>query len=46
MWFFEGSISREWKSKSTTSLLWIHGKRASFFPFNINVIHNIDLKPF
>ena len=26
-WFFQGSIFREWKS--TPSLLWIHGKRAS-----------------
>ena len=26
-WFFQGSIFREWKS--TASLLWIHGKRAS-----------------
>ena len=26
MWFFEGSIYKEWKSKG--SLLWIHGKRA------------------
>jgi hypothetical protein len=25
-WFFQGSIFREWKS--TSSLLWIHGKRA------------------
>ena len=29
-WFFEGNISTEWKSKPTTSLLWIHGKRAPF----------------
>ena len=28
-WFFEGSIFMEWKSKSSTSLLWIHGKRVS-----------------
>ena len=26
-WFFQGSIFREWKS--TSSLLWIHGKRVS-----------------
>ena len=26
-WFFEGNISTEWKTKPTTSLLWIHGKR-------------------
>ncbi|KAH9041212.1 hypothetical protein EDB85DRAFT_1832260, partial [Lactarius pseudohatsudake] len=25
-WFFQGSIFVGWKSKSTTSLLWIHGK--------------------
>ncbi|KAI9438401.1 hypothetical protein BJY52DRAFT_1086037, partial [Lactarius psammicola] len=25
-WFFKGSIFTEWKSKATTSLLWIHGK--------------------
>ncbi len=30
-WFFEGSIYQEWKSKS--SLLWVHGKRASFPKF-------------
>ena len=29
-WFFEGNTSMEWKSKPTTSLLWIHGKRAPF----------------
>ncbi|KAH9059054.1 hypothetical protein EDB87DRAFT_1832309 [Lactarius vividus] len=28
-WFFQGSIFLEWKSKSTTSLLWIHGKPGS-----------------
>ncbi|KAH9173964.1 hypothetical protein EDB89DRAFT_645509 [Lactarius sanguifluus] len=28
-WFFQGSIFTEWKSKSTTSLLWIHGKPGS-----------------
>ena len=28
-WFFKGSIFMEWKSKSSTSLLWIHGKRVS-----------------
>ncbi|KAH9014779.1 hypothetical protein EDB84DRAFT_1635584 [Lactarius hengduanensis] len=28
-WFFKGSIFTEWKSKSTTSLLWIHGKPGS-----------------
>ncbi|KAN0138119.1 Ankyrin repeat-containing domain protein [Lactarius tabidus] len=28
-WFFRGSIFVEWKSKSTTSLLWIHGKPGS-----------------
>ena len=27
-WFFRGSLFEEWKS--TGSLLWIHGKRASF----------------
>ena len=26
IWFFQGSIYQEWKS--TSSLLWIHGKRA------------------
>ncbi|KAH9041225.1 hypothetical protein EDB85DRAFT_2271968, partial [Lactarius pseudohatsudake] len=25
-WFFRGSIFTEWKSKATTSLLWVHGK--------------------
>ncbi|KAH9162724.1 hypothetical protein EDB89DRAFT_616869 [Lactarius sanguifluus] len=29
MWFFQGSIFMEWKSKSTTSLLWIYGKPGS-----------------
>ncbi|KAH9016025.1 hypothetical protein EDB85DRAFT_2280101 [Lactarius pseudohatsudake] len=28
-WFFQGSIFVGWKSKSTTSLLWIHGKPGS-----------------
>ncbi|KAH9032809.1 hypothetical protein EDB85DRAFT_1181333 [Lactarius pseudohatsudake] len=28
-WFFQGSIFMGWKSKSTTSLLWIHGKPGS-----------------
>ncbi|KAI9435615.1 hypothetical protein BJY52DRAFT_1218172 [Lactarius psammicola] len=28
-WFFQGSIYMQWKSKSTTSLLWIHGKPGS-----------------
>ncbi|KAF8267871.1 hypothetical protein EI94DRAFT_1254932 [Lactarius quietus] len=28
-WFFQGSIFIEWKSKSSTSLLWIHGKPGS-----------------
>ncbi|KAI9435330.1 hypothetical protein H4582DRAFT_2100470 [Lactarius indigo] len=28
-WFFLGSIFLEWKSKLTTSLLWIHGKPGS-----------------
>ena len=27
-WFFESSVLAEWKAKG--SLLWIHGKRASF----------------
>ncbi|KAH8986093.1 hypothetical protein EDB92DRAFT_1281060 [Lactarius akahatsu] len=31
-WFFQGSIFLEWKTKATTSLLWIHGKRAPFSP--------------
>ena len=43
-WFFKGNLSNEWKSKSTTSLLWIHGKRASFcsshsFPILISSNH-------
>ena len=30
-WFFEGDISKDWKSKSSTApLLWIQGKRAPF----------------
>ena len=30
-WFFEGDISKDWKSKSSTQpLLWIHGKRTPF----------------
>ncbi|KAH9166009.1 hypothetical protein EDB89DRAFT_255976 [Lactarius sanguifluus] len=28
-WFFQGSIFLEWKTKATTSLLWIHGKPGS-----------------
>ncbi|KAH9166814.1 hypothetical protein EDB89DRAFT_1815089, partial [Lactarius sanguifluus] len=28
-WFFRGSIFMEWKSKVTTSLLWVHGKPGS-----------------
>ncbi|KAH9056237.1 hypothetical protein EDB87DRAFT_1263105 [Lactarius vividus] len=28
-WFFQGTIFLEWKSKATTSLLWIHGKPGS-----------------
>ncbi|KAH9032802.1 hypothetical protein EDB85DRAFT_2289651 [Lactarius pseudohatsudake] len=28
-WFFRGSIFLEWKTKATTSLLWIHGKPGS-----------------
>jgi hypothetical protein len=31
MWFFQGNIYREWKSKG--SLLWIHGKRTPCFKF-------------
>ena len=27
-WLFEGGEYTEWKSKSTASMLWIHGKRA------------------
>ena len=27
-WFFEGRMYKEWKSTSSNSLLWIHGKRA------------------
>ncbi|KAH9016028.1 hypothetical protein EDB85DRAFT_773062 [Lactarius pseudohatsudake] len=37
-WFFKGSIFIEWKSKSTASLLWIHGKRAPFSPFAFSQI--------
>ena len=33
-WFFQGNIFVQWKSTSTTSLLWIHGKRASLCPFS------------
>ncbi|KAH9166012.1 hypothetical protein EDB89DRAFT_255920 [Lactarius sanguifluus] len=28
-WFFRGSIFIEWKTKATTSLLWVHGKPGS-----------------
>ena len=34
-WFFKGNLSKEWKAKSTTSLLWIHGKRASSVFFHV-----------
>jgi hypothetical protein len=27
-WFFEGRAYKEWKSTSSESLLWVHGKRA------------------
>ena len=37
-WFFEGHISKEWKSKSTKSFLWIHGKRALFCSFVLSHI--------
>ena len=30
-WFFEGDMSMEWKSQTTASLLWIHGKRTASF---------------
>jgi hypothetical protein len=30
-WFFEGRTYKEWKSTSSESLLWIHGKRAPLF---------------
>ena len=32
-WFFRGSLFEEWKS--TSSLLWIHGKRTSFTPSHV-----------
>ena len=28
-WFFEGRTYKEWKSTSSESLLWVHGKRVS-----------------
>ena len=28
-WFFEGRMYKDWKSESSESLLWVHGKRAS-----------------
>ena len=37
-WFFQGSLFMKWKSKSTTSLLWIHGKRALPCPFTVSQI--------
>ena len=30
-WFFEGRTYKEWRSTSSESLLWIHGKRAPLF---------------
>jgi hypothetical protein len=27
-WFFNGSFYKEWKSLGSSSLIWIHGKRA------------------
>jgi hypothetical protein len=27
-WFFNGSFYKEWRSTSSSSLIWIHGKRA------------------
>ena len=35
MWFFKSNLFKEWKSRSATSLLWIHGKRMSFCSFHI-----------
>ena len=26
-WFFEGRMYKDWKSESSESLLWVHGKR-------------------
>jgi hypothetical protein len=37
-WFLQGSIFMEWRSKSTTSLLWIHGKRAPLCSFTSSQI--------
>ncbi|KAH9059109.1 hypothetical protein EDB87DRAFT_829598 [Lactarius vividus] len=37
-WFFQGSNFKEWESRSTASLLWIHGKRASPCPFTTSLI--------
>ena len=37
-WFIKGNLSKEWKSKLTTSLLWIHGKRASAVLFMFSQI--------
>ncbi|KAH9008801.1 hypothetical protein EDB84DRAFT_1584341 [Lactarius hengduanensis] len=41
-WFFKGSIFLEWKFKATTSLLWIHGKRAPFCPFASSDINHLE----
>ena len=27
-WFFKGSFYKEWRSSGSSSLIWIHGKRA------------------
>ena len=35
-WFFQSSIFKEWEL--IDSLLWIHGKRASFLPFTTHVL--------
>jgi hypothetical protein len=37
-WFFQGSIFEQWKSSS--SLLWIHGKRTSF-QLSTSLLHTL-----
>ena len=37
-WFFQGSIFEQWKSSS--SLLWIHGKRTSF-SLSTSLLHTL-----
>jgi hypothetical protein len=38
-WFFEGSIFQDWKS--TSSLLWVHGKRSPHSLYNLTLADSV-----